>query len=59
MIDYRVFEINPEGRIFSPARVIRCQDDVDAVSQAVLLVADHAVEIWAGERRIGMIPIAS
>lgn len=57
MTDYRVFEIDRHGRVFSAARVIQCQDDVEAVAQAFALVADHALEIWAGARRVGTIPI--
>jgi hypothetical protein len=28
----------------------------EAVAQAVVLVTDNAVKIWAGERRVGVIP---
>lgn len=55
MTDYRVFETDREGRISAPARVIRCQDDEDAIARAVVLMAGSAIEIWAGERRVGMI----
>jgi hypothetical protein len=57
MIDYRIYELDGGGRVFSPARIIQCEDDDDAVSQAVLLSADRAVEIWAGKRRVGLIPL--
>jgi hypothetical protein len=48
MIDYRVFEIDREGHVFSPAHIIQCEDDAEAVAHAFGLAADHAVEIWAG-----------
>lgn len=55
MTDYRVFEIDREGRVSAPAHVIRCQNDEEAVAQAAVLMAGSAIEIWAGERRVGMI----
>ena len=57
MTNYRVFEIDRDGHIFSPAKIIQCHDDIEAVAQAVVLVAEHTVEIWAGERRVGTIPL--
>lgn len=56
MTDYRVFEIDREGRVSAPAHVIRCQDDEQAIAQAVVLAAGSAIEVWAGERRVGIIP---
>jgi hypothetical protein len=55
MADYRVYELDSGGRVFSPARVIQCDDDEDALSRAAILSSGRAVEIWAGERRVGIV----
>jgi hypothetical protein len=58
MTDYRIFELDRDGRVFSPARVIRCEGDEAAVAQARILVTERAVEIWRGQRRVEVIPAA-
>ena len=56
MTDYRVFQRDQHGHLIAPPYVIRCEDDKEAVAQAAFLVAENAVEIWAGERLVKMIP---
>jgi hypothetical protein len=56
LADYRIYELDGDGRVSSPARIIQCDDDQDAISQATVLSSGRTIEIWAGERRVGMIP---
>jgi hypothetical protein len=52
---YRVFEINEEGHVAGPAKVIDCPDDQQAIEQAKQLKDGKIVEVWTGERRIAEI----
>jgi hypothetical protein len=52
---YRIFEINADGHIAGPAKVIVCADDEKAVEQAKRLKNGEIVEVWHGKRRIAEI----
>jgi len=52
---YRVFEINDDGHIAGPARIIDCLDDQQAIAQARQLKDGKIIEVWTGERRVAEI----
>jgi hypothetical protein len=58
MIDYRFYKIDANGKVFEPPLVLRLSDDGKALLHGRTLVDHYAIDIWAGARRVGTIPIA-
>jgi hypothetical protein len=52
MQEYRIYLIDPAGRITQPAEVIECTDDEAAIAQAKQYINGRAVEVWRGAQRI-------
>ena len=55
MIDYRFFKLNLGG-VVDTAEVLRLPDDEAAVTHARLIGNGCAVEVWAGRRKLALIP---
>ena len=49
MFEYRAYAIGPDGHIFRAEPMI-CKSDEEAITRARKLVAEHAIEIWSGDR---------
>lgn len=58
MATYRIYKLNRDDKIAGPPEVVECCDDADALQQARKLVADFAVEVWEGNRRVGSVSAA-
>lgn len=56
MIEYRVYRLDASGRIASIPHVIECADDDAALVMAQVYIDGHALEIWAGSRRVALVP---
>lgn len=54
MPDYRAYIVGPEGRYIS-FEVIVAHDDATAIRIATKLVDGHDVELWHGDRKIGIL----
>jgi hypothetical protein len=51
MSDYRIYTLNPEGRITSPPLLISCDTDQAAIERARQLI-DQDFELWEGARLV-------
>jgi hypothetical protein len=49
MPEYRAYAIGLDGHIFKAEPMI-CENDEEAVARARMLAAEHAVEVWSGDR---------
>jgi hypothetical protein len=47
---YRLYIVNPEGRILGPAQVVECADDREAIRRAQPLLKGHDIEVWQAAR---------
>jgi len=56
MSDYRIYSLNPEGRITSPHLLISCDTDQAAIERARQLV-DQDFELWEGPRLVARIKL--
>ena len=56
MNQYRVYKLDKSSRITSIPHVILCEDDDAALLMARQFVDGHALEIWAGDRRVALVP---
>jgi hypothetical protein len=45
MLDYRVYWVNRSGRIVGRTELL-CENDEDAIRQAIELAHVHSVELW-------------
>jgi hypothetical protein len=52
MRDYHFCPVNDAGHIIGPPKVAKCNDDADAVKQAVRLAQGHNIEVWQEARRV-------
>jgi hypothetical protein len=57
MTDYRFYKIDADGKVFEPPVVLRLADDCNALLLGRTLVDRHAIDVWAGARRVGTIPL--
>ena len=55
MITYRLYEIEKNGHVTGPPRVLRCKDDDTALIEARQYVDGHTIEVWADDKRVGLI----
>jgi hypothetical protein len=53
---YRVYKLDRSSRITSLPHVIQCEDDDAALVMAQQFIDGHALEIWAGNRRVALVP---
>ncbi len=56
MIAYRFYQVDRNNRLDGPPRVIECEGDDAALIEARRYVGGHGIEIWRGDKRIGLIP---
>jgi hypothetical protein len=49
---YRLYILNPQGRISTPAQDISAEDDEKAVEQAKALMGDQDTELWRDNKCI-------
>jgi hypothetical protein len=55
MPEYRIFSLNPEGKILGPSRIIKAESDQEAIQQSQQVPDGVIFEIWEGARRIASI----
>ena len=55
MAAYRFYKLNESGRIFTAPVVADCRDDAEAFRRAQQLATDSTVEIWSGQRLVGLV----
>lgn len=53
MTDYRFYQLDQRGKVFTAPTVLQCRDDDEAISQGQGLVGEFPLEIWDGGRRVG------
>lgn len=56
MVEYRVYKLDGSGRIAFVPDIILCEDDDAAIIRARRDIDGHALEIWAGARRVALVP---
>jgi len=49
LIEYRVYVLDCDGHIVGSTPLV-CRDDTEAIAKAREAHADHAIEVWSGER---------
>jgi hypothetical protein len=49
---YRLYLIGPDGKMAEPPKVVECQTDDAAITEAQKHLDRHAVEVWRGARMI-------
>ena len=49
---YRIYKIDPDGRISTPPDVEECHDDHEAVARAQALANVETREVWLNERLV-------
>jgi hypothetical protein len=52
---YRIFELDSEGHITTPPKIIDALDDQHALETAKQLKDGKVIEVWDGPRRIAEI----
>ena len=55
MPEYRVVELDDQGRPVEPPSIGVWKDDIEAQMNALVLLGNHAFEIWCGERKVATI----
>ena len=58
MPDYRIYALDPEGRVLGPPRIITCDTDHAAIQEATQLHAhdlEEYLEVWDGTRLVRQI----
>jgi hypothetical protein len=53
MQQYRAYQIDQAGNIIGPALCFECTGDDMAIEKVRSELDGYAVEIWAGDRRVG------
>jgi hypothetical protein len=56
LIEYRVYKLDVSGRIAFVPDIILCADDDAAIFGARPYADGHTLEIWAGTRRVAIVP---
>lgn len=54
MPEYRAFKLDPIGNIVGPAACFDCAADDEALEKVRTELDGYAVELWAGDRRVGL-----
>ena len=57
MPTYRAFPVDQAGHIFAPPKEFEAKDDLEAIALTMSVADSHAVEVWDGTRRIGLIEL--
>jgi hypothetical protein len=57
MHPYRIYLVDKDGHVLSPAQVIECADDQEASAQAVKLTKGKSSELWDGGRLVFRLPL--
>lgn len=52
MPGYRVYILTESNMIVGASKVISCDNDADAIGQARKMLDSHALELWAGSRKV-------
>jgi hypothetical protein len=55
MPEYRIFEVDKNGRVVAPSKVVRCPSDEEVIAEAKSMVRVLDLEIWDGARRVAKI----
>jgi hypothetical protein len=55
MPEYRIFEVDKNGRVVAPSKVVRCPSDEEVIAESKLMVNGLDLEIWDGARRVAKI----
>ena len=58
MPNYRIYRLNADGSRIGPVRVVECDDDAAALTEAIKGESGHHIEILQGERLVASIPAA-
>jgi hypothetical protein len=53
---YRIYATDEAGHITTPATVIECADDEQAVAEAKALDLGMRIEVWQGSRQVTVLP---
>lgn len=53
---YRIYPIDPAGRISGPAEIVLSDNDKDAIRVAQQAVNGCAIELWKGDRLVVRFP---
>jgi hypothetical protein len=56
MTSYRVYPLNPAGRIAGAPLLVECMSDAEAIVQGRRLAAGTPAEVWNLERFVGRLP---
>ena len=56
MIAYRFYKLDNDDRVDGPPQILECENDEAALTEARRYVDGHAIEIWRGDKRVGLIP---
>jgi len=46
VLDYRLYQINCEGHVVGPPRIVQCERDEVAMTQARKYIEGRAIEVW-------------
>ena len=58
-MQYRIYTLTKEGRIFGAANVIEAASDEDAIGKAKRMQGALALEVWQGDRVVTKIEIGT
>jgi hypothetical protein len=56
MPQYRIYTVNTGGHISSPAEIVICDDDQEAIQKAQKAVNGSAIELWDHSRLVVRFP---
>jgi len=56
LLEYRFYKLDRNDRVDGPPQVVKCADDDAALIEARNYVDGRAIEIWRGNKRVGLIP---
>ena len=54
MAEYRAFKVDETGNILGPADCFECVADDEALEKVRTELDGYAVELWVGNRRVGL-----
>jgi len=55
---YSIHAFDPKGRI-ALSHMVRCSDDLDALSEGVQHSTAHAIEIWQDQRLVARVKLGN